>query len=557
MQMTLLTSELNYYSTMKPFWDIHKVTVWIGCGLLVCAFAFAQDPEQYGTPFSGVPDAEDAVIYQVNMRCFSSARNFQGVIDRLDNIQELGVNVIYLMPFYPVGTLKAFNSPYCIKDLYAVGQEFGTLADLQNLVDEAHKRDMAVMIDWVANQTSWDHPWITDHKDWYLQDNEGNVLQFRTYSDVAALDFSNAEMRTEMIKAMRYWVFTANIDGFRCDVADNPPVDFWQEAITSLRSITTHKLLLLAEGSRSENYAAGFDLNFGFQFYYSSIIPIFKNGSSVALINNSNNAEYINASDTQRVVRYLSNHDIYGSDGSPYIVFNGKKGTLAAFVITALMKSVPFIYNGMEVGNTVAMPFPFTSSVISWTEDVSITPEITKIIAIRNTSEAIRRGNLTSYTNYDICAFTKVAGTQGVFVLSNLRDAERTFTVPTAIAGTTWYDELTGTGVNLGDTQSLAAYEYKIFSTDNFVSVRDIGMPATEAPVLYPNPAGNERIMVTLPDGLCNITMNISDLQGRKVISVILLSRETIIDVSGLMKGMYLVTYDTLPDCGCQMIVVK
>ena len=351
------------------------------------------------------------------------------------------------MPFYPVGTLKAFNSPYCIKDSYSVGSEFGTLEDLRNLVEGAHERDMAVIIDWVSNQTSWDHPWITDHKDWYLQDGDGNIIQLSTYSDVAALDFSNAEMRAEMINAMRYWVFTANIDGFRCDFADNPPIDYWQEAIASLRGIASHKLFLLAEGSRSANYTAGFDCNFGFQFYYNSIIPIYKNSSAVTLINNSNTQEYISASDTQQVARYLTNHDIYGSEGSPYIIFDGRNGTLAAFVITALMKSVPFIYNGMEVGNTVAMPFPFTSSVINWTEDVSITPEMTKIMAIRNNNVAIRRGSLTSYANYDVCAFNKVSGTEAAFVLVNLRNGERAFTLPSGIANTGFHDELEDTDV--------------------------------------------------------------------------------------------------------------
>jgi glycosidase len=542
---------------MKTFLSIHKVNAWICCGLLMCTIAVAQDPEQYGTPFTGVPDAEDAVIYQVNMRCFCSTRNFQGVTDRLDDIKALGVNVIYLMPFYPVGTLKAFNSPYCIKDLYAVGLEYGTLDDLRNLVDEAHDKGMAVMIDWVPNQTSWDHPWITEHKDWYLQDNDGNIIQLNNYSDVAALDFSNTEMREEMIHAMRYWVFTANIDGFRCDFADHPPVDFWQEAITSLRSITTHKLLLLAEGSRSTNYTAGFDLNFGFQFYNSSLKPIYKNGSSAKLIDNSNNTEYVNASDTQRVARYLSNHDIYGSDGSPYINFSGKKGTLAAFVITAFMKSVPFIYNGMEVGNTVAMPFPFTSSVINWTEDESITPEMTKIISIRNVSTAIRRGGLTSYTNADVCAFTKVSGTEGVFVLSNLRNAEKTFTIPAGIANTTWYDELSETEVTIGDTLSLAAYEYKVFSTDNFVSVRDREFSPSEAPVLYPSPAENGWFMVTLPGGFSDVAMSIFDLQGRKVLTAMLSSKESTVNITGLKKGMYIVAFDSPLNNDYQKILVK
>src|ERR1700761_9138561 len=70
-------------------------------------------PAQYGTPYNSVPDPRDVTMYQVNMRAFSSSHNFQGVINRLDSIKALGANVIYLMPVYPVGTLKSSNSPYC------------------------------------------------------------------------------------------------------------------------------------------------------------------------------------------------------------------------------------------------------------------------------------------------------------------------------------------------------------------------------------------------------------------------------------------------------------
>jgi len=79
-----------------------------------------QDPEQYGIPYTGVPDSRDVSIYQINMRCFSATHNFQGVTNRLDNIKALGVNVIYLMPIYPVGILKSVNSPYCVKDYKSV-----------------------------------------------------------------------------------------------------------------------------------------------------------------------------------------------------------------------------------------------------------------------------------------------------------------------------------------------------------------------------------------------------------------------------------------------------
>src|SRR5580658_2017246 len=155
-------------------------------------------PAQYGTPFTGVPDPRDVSIYQVNIRAFSATHDLQGVINRLDSIKALGVNVIYLMPVYPVGVLKSINSPYCIRSFDSVGTEFGTLTDLRALVDGAHSRNMAVILDWIVNQTSWDHPWITQHPDWYLQNASGKIEALSGYADVAALNFASAAMRSAM-----------------------------------------------------------------------------------------------------------------------------------------------------------------------------------------------------------------------------------------------------------------------------------------------------------------------------------------------------------------------
>jgi len=169
-------------------------------------------PAQYGTPFTETPAAQDAVIYQVNMRAFSPQDNFKGVQDRLDSIRALGVNVLYLMPTYPVGVTKSVNSPYCVKDYMGVNAEFGTLADLRSLVDQAHARHMAVIFDWVADHTSWDNAWITKHPDWYLKDGAGNIISPPNtgWNDVAALNFTSADLRKAMIRAMQFWVYTAN-----------------------------------------------------------------------------------------------------------------------------------------------------------------------------------------------------------------------------------------------------------------------------------------------------------------------------------------------------------
>jgi glycosidase len=417
---------------------------------------------QYGTPFAGVPDPRDVTIYQVNTRAFSSTHNFQGVINRLDQIKALGVNLIYLMPVYPVGSLKSVNSPYCIRNLDSVGTEFGNLTDLRNLVDGAHSRNMAIILDWVANQTSWDHPWIAQHPDWYQKDGSGNISQLGTYTDVAALNFSSADMRTAMIKAMKNWIFRANFDGFRCDFADNPPIDFWQQAIDTLRNISTHKLLLLAEGSRAANYGAGFDYNFGFQFYGSSLKSIYS-GGAVTAIDNSNTVEYAGASGNQQIVRYLTNHDVDGSDGSPVTLFGGIPGSMAAFVIVAYMKGVPFVYNGTEVAFPTAITFPFTSVTIDWTLHPEVTAAYSKLIAFRDSSVAIRRGVLTAYDNADVCAFTKTAtGDSSVLVLVNLRNNPINYPVPAALQNSSWTDVMADSAVNIGTQVSLQPYEYEI-----------------------------------------------------------------------------------------------
>ncbi len=417
-----------------------------------------QNLQQYGKPFGHVPDRRDVTIYQVNMRVFSKEGDFKGVTAGLDSIKALGTNLIYLMPIYPVGVLKSTNSPYCVKDYLAINTEFGTLQDLRSLVDGAHQRNMAVMLDWVGNHTSFDNPW-TKNKDWYKRDSTGKIISPNGWNDIAQLNFNNADMRSTMISDMKYWVLAANIDGFRCDYADGPPVDFWKQAIDSLKSISNHHLLMLAEGQRAANYAAGFDYNFGFNFF-EDLEAVYKKNKSVQSIDSLNIANYVGTSDGQQTVRYITNHDVNSSDGTPLDLFGGKKGSMAAFVVVAYMKGVPMIYNGQEVGTPYRLKFPFTSAKIDWTINPDVTAEYKKVIAFRNASTAIRRGKLISYTTADVCAFIKEAGAEKVLVISNLRNTPVTFSIPSAVAATSWKDAFTGIKRTMNSTINLEPYSY-------------------------------------------------------------------------------------------------
>jgi glycosidase len=417
------------------------------------------DPAQYGTPYASVPATKDIVMYEVNIKTFPNA-NFAGVESRLDSIKALGVNVIWLMPIYPIGVLKASGSPYSVQDYEGVNSAFGTLSDLRALVTQAHSLGMAVILDWEANGTSWDNAWITSNPSWYIQ-NGGVIQQLSTYSDVAALNFSNQSMRLALIKAMKYWVFTANIDGYRCDFADNPPADFWTQALDTLNNITTHKLIYLAEGTASTEISSGFQLDYAFD-YYGSIKSLFAGSSTPSSLFATNATEISSIPASGTKLRYITNHDDASSDGSTITEYGGKQGALAAFAIVSYMGGVPLIYSSQEVGYPSAINF-FNNVPVDYTANPDMVAAYKQILAFRAAHEAIKTGALTQYNDANIVAFEKTSGTDDVLILANTKNATETFNVPAPLQGTTWVNGYTGGNVTFSTQYTLQPYSYLAF----------------------------------------------------------------------------------------------
>jgi glycosidase len=419
-----------------------------------------KDPAQYGTPYANIPATKDMVMYEVNMQTYTPA-NFQGVQARLDSIKALGINVIWLMPTYPVGVLKSINSPYCIKDYNGVNANFGTLADLRNLVAAAHNLGMAVIMDWVANDTSWDNVWMAN-KAWYLQDANGNIIAppGTNYTDVAALNFSNTAMRTAMIRAMKYWIFTANVDGYRCDFADNIPSDFWAQALDTLNTIKTHKLIYLAEGTTSAEISAGFQMDYAFS-YYSTLKGVFANTQAPSALFTTNNAELSSIPSSGTKLRYITNHDDASSDGSTITEYNGKQGALAAFVLATYMNGIPLIYDSQEVGfpNPISI---FTNVPVDYTANPDMVAAYKQILAFRAAHEAVKTGTFTQYNDPNVIAFEKKSGTDDVLILVNAKNSAETFTLPASLQNTTWTNGLTNTSVALTNQYALQAYGYLV-----------------------------------------------------------------------------------------------
>jgi len=445
-------------------WLHHSLAALIFLMLLSCAKK-DDTPEIEPAPEPEVafeiPETDDVIMYEVNLRAFSATGDLQGVLKGLDHIKSLGVNVIWLMPIHPIGDINSVNSPYSVKNYKEVNPEFGTLTDLIALVEAAHEKHMAVILDWVANHTAWDNPWITN-KDWYTQDANGNIIppEGTNWMDVADLNYDNQNMRLEMIEAMKFWLETADIDGFRCDAADMVPFDFWQEAIIAINDITDKDLIYLAEGARTDHFSAGFDLNFSWN-YYNKLKDVFHGVSTPNILFTIHQQSYNNMPAGKHKLRFTTNHDESAWDATPMVIFDGKKGALSASAITIFLGGVPLIYDGQEVGITENIPF-FTNSPINWALNPDMLDTYKKMLNFYAFSEVVKKGELVTYNHLSVAIFTRGLGMDKVLVIANTRDENTTLTMPGELAKTNWIDVLSGAALNINDHVDLSPYEFLI-----------------------------------------------------------------------------------------------
>jgi len=180
-------------------------------------------------PFKTIDWALRANIYEVNVRQYTKEGTLTSFALHLPRLADMGVTVLWFMPITPIsikGRLGTLGSYYACSDYTSINSEFGTEQDFIAVVHAAHTLGMKVMIDWVANHTGQDHVWTRSNPNFYMQDSHGNFTERNGWSDVIDLNYDNQDMRAAMIEAMRYWVETAGIDGFRCNIAHLVPINF-------------------------------------------------------------------------------------------------------------------------------------------------------------------------------------------------------------------------------------------------------------------------------------------------------------------------------------------
>lgn len=401
--------------------------------LLPSSLAFASSPNAASPSW-----IKSATVYEVDVRHYSSSSQFSAITNDIPRLKKLGVGVLWLMPIYPIGQQKrvgSLGSPYSVADYRGINPEFGSAKDLKTLVSKAHAAGLHVILDWVANHTAWDNPWVSAHPDWYTQVNGQIISPAGTgWNDVADLNYDNQNMRAAMIAAMKYWVTTFNIDGFRCDAAGMVPQDFWEQATIELAK--GKKLWMLAEDSSSLGLLdKAFNANYNW-----GLLSNLKNlasgyGTQTALENSVLNQANSYPSGTYPL-NFITNHDENAWSGTVQDLYGPAEDAMVALTFT--LPGVPLIFNGQEVGLNRQLKF-FDKDSIDWSyygdSGASKTLFYTQLISLKAHNSAVWTSSSTGSTGFlptgnpKVMAILRKLGSNRVLTIVNLSLTDQTATV--------------------------------------------------------------------------------------------------------------------------------
>ena len=448
------------------FWK--RFSIWITFSILV-VILFSTGYAQKETTVVHPEWSNNASIYEVNIRQYTAEGTFKAFQKHIPELKKLGIEIIWIMPVNPIGEKNrkgTLGSYYSVENYRAINPEFGTFNDFKNLVNEIHKQGMHVILDWVANHTSWDNVLTKTHPDFYKRDSLGNfIAPVADWTDVIALNYNNPNLWIYMENTMEYWVKETGIDGFRCDVADMVPTSFWNFVRKELEKIKP--VFMLAEAENPALQKNAFDMTYAWEFH-NILKQIYKGKMTV----NDLDKYYVKEEekynpDAYRMV-FTTNHDENSWNGTVFQRFGDAVKTFA--VLCGVVKGMPLVYSGQETGMNKALRF-FDKDTIDWKKS-SFRDLYTKLIHLKLNNKALWNGisggemeRIKTNNDDKIFSFIREKDNNKVFAVFNLSAQNQNIKINDNRIEGNYKDLFTSKTNSLtsGYNIELPAWGYKIF----------------------------------------------------------------------------------------------
>ncbi len=363
----------------------------------------AVPPTLTPTPAPSGPWWNETVFYEIFVRSFYDSDgdgigDFNGITAKLDYLQELGIGGLWLMPIHPSPSYHGYD----VTDYYAVNPDYGTLEDFERLLEEAHQRDMRVIIDLVLNHTSARHPWFqsalmpgSPYHDWYVWSETdpgtpgpwGQTAWYRAgngqyyyaifWDQMPDLNYANPDVREEAKKIAAFWLEDVGVDGFRLDavrylvegdrLADSDANhSFLAEWGASVRSLDPQAFTVGEAWTDNPNVkeyvTTNTELDSAFNFDLSAAITGL-NAGNVATFRFVLQTT-IRDFPEQDNANFLTNHDMPRLMNA-FVTDKDQRARLAAAILLTA-PGIPFIYYGEEIGMSGTKPDEFIRTPMQW-----------------------------------------------------------------------------------------------------------------------------------------------------------------------------------------------
>ncbi len=404
--------------------------------------ATTQVPELIGAGFEPLDanhtynfDVDTAVMYEINIRQYSEAGTFKALEADLPRLQDLGVDILWLMPIHPISeTLRkgTLGSYYAIQDYRAINPEFGTMADFEDFLETAHALGFKVILDLVINHTGWDHAWVNDHPEYYTQVGGEIIHPAGTdWTDVADLNHANEDLVEALAAMTAFWI-EKGVDGYRADVAGSVPRHVWEAVDEAIKAVNPDAFLL-AEDNSVFDWFDIFNTNYGGWWLLHEMHQIANHGSDesglVRYLNETHN-RYL---DGTFPLLFTTNHDVNSWEGT----HEERLGNFTPLMqtLTFTLPGMPLLYSGQEADIETRLAF-FEKDLIAW-GDYQNTDFLKSLIALKDENPALYTTNVFQSTylleDQDFNVFSFVRTTQDhtnqVLVVANLTGSEKTVDV--------------------------------------------------------------------------------------------------------------------------------
>ena len=413
--------------------------------ILSVSFVYGQQPIARHAP----DWINDGIVYQIQLRAFTKEGTLPAATAKLEYLARLGITIVYLWPvvvsdddmrqeFWSPRQIKSgLNNPcnpYRIKDYYNIDPEYGKNDDLKTFIKKAHELGMRVLLDMVFLHCGPNAVFIEEHPDFVIRDAEGKIAVGEQWP-FPRLNFDHPELREYLWKNLEYWVNEFDADGFRMDVANYVPLDFWVEARKRLEKIRPD-IGMIAEGVNPDNQLFAFDMNYGWDFHpvISDVMDLRKNPDVLATFNLKQQPQ------GGRILRYIDSHDVANNDYERRREHRwGADGVEAALVTCFTFDGVPMLYNGQEIADKKRHSI-YGNLAIDWSkaktkEGKARFKFFQDLIRLRKEHPALRALGCTNYVDndkpYAVLSFERGDEIETILVVINFWIEPVTVTVQT------------------------------------------------------------------------------------------------------------------------------